>query len=618
VGTAQKQRSVVFVAAAETLSMSVPACLDIDSLEIVLGLCGTIRGMVACYEAAIVVELESRVGEHQTTETLKKKQKISPRKAKRRRKSAENTAKRPEVAAALANGEISEEHADTIADAEQAHPGAGASLALLDNAKSQGVEAFRHSTRDWRRGQDGDEGETEAEKQFAARNVKTHVRPEDGMGVTIAELDPENHATLIGVLAYWVRRLRNKALNTEPDPLADQALVSTTPAQLLADALVAMASASINGHDGPTVSAAGVARMLVICDFDVLTQQLTGKLADGTVLSPSTIRRLACDAEILPAVFGSDGQPLDLGRGERTASQGQRVLLIARDGGCRGCGARPEFCQAHHIWHWSHGGPTNINNLVLLCNRCHHLVHEGGHTVHKKTDGTYTIIAPNRTQRRQTPGSNTAPNTRPPNARTSKTRGAPDPTPGTGGPNAPGAPPPTSRTNGPDPETIEPDPSATSRPHPGTGASNSRDANRSGPGAAESAAAFSDTISPSPTTPWANGSPRQTGRGSETSGGPFDTPANDQHETETDVPDREYPPKARDQNDADDPTNPDPTPPTSRAPNQPRPNSGKERHCEQRLADQQISAKQIAEQCLNQARQSIANANPTLDLFNTA
>jgi len=249
-----------------------------------------------------------------------------------------------------------------------------------------------------------------------------------------------------------------------------------------------------------------------------LTQQLTGKLADGTVLSPSTIRRLSCDAEILPAVFGSDGQPLDLGRGERTASQGQRVLLVARDGGCRGCGARPEFCQAHHIWHWSHGGPTDIDNLVLVCNSCHHLVHEGGHTVHKKTDGTYSIIAPNRVERRQTQTAHDA-----------ATRHT---TPST--PNTPGTPP------------------------PGTG-------------------------SGGPNTP-----------------GPFNTPADDHHETDTINTDRGYPPKARNQNDAVDPANLDRTPPTSRAPNQPSPNG----------------VPQIAEHCLNQARESIAKANPKLNLFN--
>ncbi len=194
--TRQKSRSTQFVAAAETLSAQVPGALDVEGLESAIGLCGTVRGMAASYEAALVVELESRVGEHQTIETLKKKQKISPRKAKRRRKSGENTASQPEVAAALAGGEISEEHADVIADAEQAYP--GASLALLDNAKDQSVDRFRHSTRDWRRGQDGDEGETEAEKQFAARNVKTYVRPEDGMGVTRPR-EPRR--------AYWSARL---------------------------------------------------------------------------------------------------------------------------------------------------------------------------------------------------------------------------------------------------------------------------------------------------------------------------------------------------------------------------------------------------------------------------
>ena len=58
--------------------------------------------------------------------------------------------------------------------------------------------------------------------------------------------------------------------------------------------------------------------------------------------------------------------------------------------------------MAHHIIHWANLGPTDLDNLVLLCPSCHHLVHEGGHTIHRRPDGTFTVIGPNRTQRRHT------------------------------------------------------------------------------------------------------------------------------------------------------------------------------------------------------------------------
>jgi len=160
-----------------------------------------------------------------------------------------------------------------------------------------------------------------------------------------------------------------------------------------------MASASTNPAGAG--SAMATARMLVITNYDIVTKTLTGRLPDGTVLSPETVRRLACDAEILPAVFGSDSQLLNLGMSARTASTGQRAALAERDGGCRGCGAGVEFCAAHHIIHWAAQGPTDLDNLVLLCSRCHHLVHEGGYTVHKRPDSKYIIIAPKQTERPQ-------------------------------------------------------------------------------------------------------------------------------------------------------------------------------------------------------------------------
>jgi hypothetical protein len=70
---------------------------------------------------------------------------------------------------------------------------------------------------------------------------------------------------------------------------------------------------------------------------------------------------------------------LDVGRSYRTAPPKLRRALTVRDGGCAvpGCDADPSRCEAHHITYWEHGGVTSISNMVLLCSRHHHLVHEG-------------------------------------------------------------------------------------------------------------------------------------------------------------------------------------------------------------------------------------------------
>ena len=80
-----------------------------------------------------------------------------------------------------------------------------------------------------------------------------------------------------------------------------------------------------------------------------------GLTAFGQPLSPQTVRRFACDASIIPAVLGSQNEPVNLGRATRTATPGQITHLRLRDKGCTfpGCDRPPSFCQAHHVRYWT-------------------------------------------------------------------------------------------------------------------------------------------------------------------------------------------------------------------------------------------------------------------------
>ena len=105
-----------------------------------------------------------------------------------------------------------------------------------------------------------------------------------------------------------------------------------------------------------------------------------GELADGTRVSAATVRRLACDARILPVVLGGAGQVLDVGRARRLATGALRRALAVRDRGCAfpGCDRPPRWCDAHHLFPWASGGRTSIDNLVLLCRLHHTTVHDRG------------------------------------------------------------------------------------------------------------------------------------------------------------------------------------------------------------------------------------------------
>jgi len=132
-----------------------------------------------------------------------------------------------------------------------------------------------------------------------------------------------------------------------------------------------------------------------------------GVLDTGVPVSAETVRRWACDCQIIPMVLGTAAEPLDVGRAARTPPPPLRRALDARDGGCAfpGCDRPPKWSRAHHIWHWTRGGPTSIGNLVLLCDHHHKAVHHHGWDVHIDTDGLPTFyppvwVDPDRTPRR--------------------------------------------------------------------------------------------------------------------------------------------------------------------------------------------------------------------------
>ncbi len=94
----------------------------------------------------------------------------------------------------------------------------------------------------------------------------------------------------------------------------------------------------------------------------VPAQQLTEGLGSLSLphagpTSAGAIRRMACDAELIPMVLGTGSEVLDVGRSVRIISKELRKALISRDGGCAfpGGDRPPPGCEAHHLDHWSHG-----------------------------------------------------------------------------------------------------------------------------------------------------------------------------------------------------------------------------------------------------------------------
>ncbi len=157
-----------------------------------------------------------------------------------------------------------------------------------------------------------------------------------------------------------------------------------------ADALVTMARGYLSGGSEGSASAADAYQVVVHVDGAALTG------GEGrSDLAVESVKRLSCDGSVVPMVDGANGEPLNVGRKQRTVPAALKRALWARDGGCTfpGCTHR-RFVDAHHIRHWADGGETSLANTILLCGGHHRLVHEGGYAIRKDHQGRWYFMRP--------------------------------------------------------------------------------------------------------------------------------------------------------------------------------------------------------------------------------
>ncbi len=189
-----------------------------------------------------------------------------------------------------------------------------------------------------------------------------------GINVTLSAEDGRTVATCLDALAT----------KTGPD---DDRVIATRRA----DALVELCRWRLDLGDLPPTPSGARPHLTLTVDADQLRRDARGTLSlRGPVLGASEIgaeaaRRLVCDPGVSVAQL-RDGVVLDLGREHRYAPPAMRRRLDVRDDGCRfpGCTRHAARCHAHHVVHWADGGPTSEDNVLLLCPRHHHAVHDGG------------------------------------------------------------------------------------------------------------------------------------------------------------------------------------------------------------------------------------------------
>ncbi|MDO8389733.1 MAG: HNH endonuclease [Actinomycetota bacterium] len=352
-----------------------------------------VRGLLDAREMRVAARLDELAAAEPAVfpeDELAKAAKSSLKKASKVRARQRTADDVPQLADALAAGATTGDRVDAVAaataglsQAEKARVAArGDELARAAVSMSEG--AFRRLLDQMVRQARADDGLAKLARQKNATRLRWWT-DDDGMLRLDGRFDPVTGVELTGRIRNQVERLFH---GTQPDGCPSDPLERQQFLQ--AHALLALCE----GRGG-----AGAPDVTVLID----AQSLLAGWHEGTVLDCGTgvlglpietVRRLACLGEVTPIIVGADGVRLLLGRETRLANRAQRRALRAAYRTCALCDTPFEFTEAHHV-HWStHGGPTDIHNLVPLCRRHHGLVHEGGWQLQLDADRTLTVTTP--------------------------------------------------------------------------------------------------------------------------------------------------------------------------------------------------------------------------------
>ena len=301
----------------------------------------------------------------------------------------------PRLRSAVDAGEVSLANAERLADAAQrTNPEAVDSDSdLLAMARELPPDRFAREASAWAQRHQPDHGHGDWLAKRRRRYLKTW-KQQDGMVRFDGLFDPETGTRIGNRLQDAAEQLRRQDQQTARNTSED----STTSGgsddgpgdgsggeglrswdQLRADALDLLTSGTADGSKARGDSGGRPkAEIIVVADIGALTGDNPAgrcEIPGAGPVPPAVLERIACDAHLTGLLF-ADGKPLHHGSTVRTATAKQWRALIARDRGCVGCGAEPARCQAHHIVPWAQTRRTDIDNLVLVCWKCHHNIHD--------------------------------------------------------------------------------------------------------------------------------------------------------------------------------------------------------------------------------------------------
>ncbi len=347
------------------------------------------RQQAESYLSAVLVQLGELEGEDAVMSVCKQFD-LPAYKARRQARTAKGLRALPDVMRAAKDGWITMDHAELMAASHGRAPmNADEQLDLLAIGVQQGPDVFKATLAKWETKRLAASGLNPTEQQRARRCAKIFNGDND-MVILHAELDHVAGERVKTAMDALTTRMLKKDFQTgversfeqrNADALVQLICSHTKPARansaeddVREDEIDTGCYEDCEPAPEPTPQATTI---ILTADYDAITGQLTAAgLIDGTPIGIDEIRRLACEAEIIPMIFNSDAQPLYVGRTRRKHTKAQKLALYKRDKRCTSCGIRASSCEVHHIVSWENGGTTDIDNLTLLCPTCHRQTHK--------------------------------------------------------------------------------------------------------------------------------------------------------------------------------------------------------------------------------------------------
>ena len=215
----------------------------------------------------------------------------------------------------------------------------------------------------------------DAKRAYRERSLMRTCHPNGTMSINI-ELPQELGDLLMKAIEVAAERCPQDAESNENSK-------STAFFARQADGLVELARNYLSGSGEPGDTPSH--QVLVHVDESALHDK--GGESD---LPVESVRRIACDADLVEVRRDKKGNVLNLGRKHRVVSPQLKKALLARDRNCRfpGC-THEKYLDAHHVEHWADGGETSLENTLLLCDSHHRLLHEGAYTIKKNFAGDW-------------------------------------------------------------------------------------------------------------------------------------------------------------------------------------------------------------------------------------